>query len=166
MMSSAEAWGIMAGLERDSKAKEACSEPARMTEAERIKRFILAGNATFTIVSQKTGARFTFKVRESDDGKVFFVKVLTGSNNEEDFTFLGTIWSDSRAYRRGNRSPISESAPSAKAFGWFWSKLLGGTLPETCEFFHAGRCGRCGRKLTVPSSVETGLGPECASRTE
>jgi hypothetical protein len=28
---------------------------------------------------------------------------------------------------------------------------------------HAGKCGRCGRKLTVPQSIETGIGPECAS---
>lgn len=97
-------------------------------------------------------------MRESDDGKLFFVKVLTGANNEEDYTYLGTIWSDSRVYRRGNRSPISEEAPSAKAFAWFWRRLLAGELPDTC--------GRCGRKLTVPSSVETGLGPECATRTE
>ena len=24
-----------------------------------------------------------------------------------------------------------------------------------------GKCGRCGRKLTVPSSIESGLGPHC-----
>jgi hypothetical protein len=29
--------------------------------------------------------------------------------------------------------------------------------------WHEGRCGRCGRKLTVPESIESGFGPECAS---
>jgi hypothetical protein len=33
-----------------------------------------------------------------------------------------------------------------------------------CEVYHEGRCGRCNRKLTVPESIETGLGPECASK--
>jgi len=26
------------------------------------------------------------------------------------------------------------------------------------------RCGRCGRVLTVPESVESGFGPECIGR--
>jgi hypothetical protein len=29
------------------------------------------------------------------------------------------------------------------------------------EFWHEGKCGRCNRKLTVPSSIESGFGPEC-----
>jgi hypothetical protein len=28
---------------------------------------------------------------------------------------------------------------------------------------HAGRCGRCGKTLTVPESKATGLGPDCAA---
>lgn len=164
-MNAAEAWGIVSGLKKSAQETAArIAEPARMTEAEKVLRFALAGNATFTIVSLKTGTRFTYKVRASDDGKVFFVKVLTGSDNENDFTFLGTIWSDSRVFRRGNRAPISEEAPSSKAFARFWSKLLAGSIPETLEFHHAGRCGRCGRKLTTPESVQRGLGPECSSR--
>lgn len=162
MMNAAEAWGVMANLKRDS---ESTAEPARMTEAEKVLRFALAGNATFTIVSMKTGTRFTFKVRAKDE-RMSFVSLLTGANNESDFSYLGTIFSDSRTFRHGRKSRIAEDAPSSRAFVWFWSKLLGGTIPETLEFHHAGRCGRCGRKLTVPSSVETGLGPECATRSE
>ena len=29
---------------------------------------------------------------------------------------------------------------------------------------HEGRCMRCGAPLTVPASVERGLGPECAGK--
>lgn len=45
---------------------------------------------------------------------------------------------------------------------WF-GKTAGQDLPE-CEVWHEGRCGRCGRKLTVPESIETGIGPDCAKR--
>jgi hypothetical protein len=34
-------------------------------------------------------------------------------------------------------------------------------LPECIEIWHEGKCGKCGRQLTVPSSIETGIGPEC-----
>ena len=30
------------------------------------------------------------------------------------------------------------------------------------EMLHEGRCGRCARRLTVPASVASGIGPECA----
>lgn len=143
----------------------------KMTEAEAIVKFVLAGNATFTLVSKKTGTRFTFRVRAKDKETpdFWFVAVLTGNDNENDFDYLGTLGKDrfsagyGMAYRHGKKSRISPAAASAKAFPWFWKALNGGKLPETCEFFHEGRCGRCGRKLTVPESVASGLGPECAS---
>jgi hypothetical protein len=27
--------------------------------------------------------------------------------------------------------------------------------------WHEGSCARCGKKLTVPESIESGFGPEC-----
>ena len=54
--------------------------------------FILAGNAVFTIENTATGNRFTFKVRRPDDDKPHFVSVLTGPNNENSYSFLGTIF--------------------------------------------------------------------------
>jgi hypothetical protein len=30
------------------------------------------------------------------------------------------------------------------------------------EVWHEGKCGKCGRALTVPSSILTGIGPECS----
>lgn len=126
--------------------------------------FLLAGNATFTVVSKKTGSRFTFRVRRPKPDSPHFVTVLTGSDNEHSYTFLGTIFADG-TYRHGRKSSISESAPSARAFAWFYGML---TSPERlaaqAEVWHEGRCCRCGRKLTVPSSIEAGIGPECAGK--
>jgi len=128
------------------------------------RRFMLAGNATFTIVSGKTGTRFTYKVRakEIDGGRTLhFVSVLTGADNENDFTFLGTIF-EAREFRHSKKSHIGPDAPSAKAFAWAFNRILADALGSDASVHHEGRCGRCGRKLTVPSSIELGLGPECA----
>jgi len=124
-----------------------------MQPNDRIK-FMLAGNATFTIVSKKTGVRFTYNVFAKND--MHFVKVLTGPDT---YSFLGTIF-NGLDYRHGRKSQISEGAPSALAFHWFMAQP--GT--DSVEFFHAGKCGRCGRELTVPESIESGLGPECSRR--
>lgn len=147
--------------------------------------FILAGKARFTLVSTKTGQRFTYRAsvpRESkpEDAKApRFVALLNGSDNTSDFAFMGTIfpekpgrWNESTETRRmdpmafvhGKKSRIGRDAPSAKAFAWAFSHLLAGEIPDGLEVWHEGRCGRCGRVLTVPESIADGLGPECASR--
>ena len=136
-----------------------------MTEKGRIERgqernFILSGNATFTVKNTQTGGRFTFKVTQPDASGPHFVKVLTGSDNESDYGYLGTIFNAGQ-YKHGRKSGISETAQSAKVFKWFLACLASETLPEQIEVWHEGRCGRCGRKLTVPESIKSGYGPEC-----
>ncbi len=134
----------------------------QMTDVTQVKTFVRGGNARFTLVSKATGNRVTYRVRASKDGKVHFVKVLTGPDNTNAYTFLGTIFADG-TYRRGMRSPIGEDAPSARAFAWFFDHVAAGDISKL-EFWHEGRCGRCGRVLTVPESIATGFGPECAGR--
>lgn len=129
------------------------------------KRFILAGNATVTFVSP-SGTRFTFKVRAKEvaPGKTLhFVNVLTGADNESDFTFLGTIF-EGQSFRHSKKSRIGADASSARAFAWALPRIIGDADLQGMEIFHEGRCGACGRKLTVPESIETGLGPVCAGR--
>lgn len=133
------------------------------TSATTFKQFALAGNARFTIVSKRTNARFTFRVRRPDGDRPWFVSVLTGSDNESDYTFLGTIFPDG-TYRKSPKSRITGMAPSAVGFDWFWKHLAADPfdlLPAQVDVHHEGRCGRCGRALTVPESIESGFGPEC-----
>jgi hypothetical protein len=105
-----------------------------------IKKFALAGNATFTVTSRRTG-------------------VMRGPDNETNYTFLGTIFNGTD-YRHGRRSMIAPDAPSAVAFAWIWAHI-NDDLSQAVDIHHAGKCCRCGRKLTVPSSIESGIGPEC-----
>ena len=146
-----------------------CEEARRISEATAIKSFALAGNATFTIVSSATGARFTFKIQAKKGVTgFFFVSVLNGSNNEADYAYMGIIIAGPAgcSFKRGAKSTIDPDAASMKAFAWFFENLRRAYVSPTVEFWHEGRCGRCGRKLTVPSSIETGLGPECAEKVE
>jgi len=152
----------------DRKAAEAASDEvgaAKFTDVAKAVRFLLAGNARVTLVSKKTGTRFTYRVRSKkvDAGaqSIHFVGVLTGSNNETDFEFLGTIFGGT-TFVHGRKSRIGSEAPSSLAFGWTVRHMLAGKFPEKLEVHHEGRCGKCGRALTVPESIETGLGPVCA----
>lgn len=61
---------------------------------------------------------------------------------------------------------ISADAPSAAGFRAVFERLQAGdpTLASKCDIRHEGKCGRCGRALTRPESIDTGLGPECAAK--
>jgi len=122
--------------------------------------FLFAGKAVFTIRNPVTNKSFTFKIKASRSGMVHFVSVLTGCNNESDYTYIGYISNGQFKYGKG-KSPIGNDAPSVRAFSWFMRNR--GNLGSV-ECYRSNNCARCGRKLTVASSVLAFLGPECAKR--
>ena len=146
----------------------------KFSDAVSARQYLRAGRATVTLVSKKTGNRFTYRVSTPTDretGKpatdgTLMVSVLTGSDNNSSYTWLGRVAREIFWVGRKNPKPgeISKDAPSAKAFAWAWQKLAQGTLPAELEIWHEGRCGRCGLKLTVPESVARGFGPDCAAK--
>lgn len=135
----------------------------KLTNVAQIKAFMLAGKATFTLVSKNTGARFTYKSRQRKEDQPHFISLMNGPDNTSNFVFFGSIF-NKRDYRHGRRTMITEDAPSVRAFTWFWRALSHNVVPDSVEFWHEGTCGRCGRKLTVPSSIESGIGPECSKK--
>jgi hypothetical protein len=138
----------------------------QLTSAADAFAYLTAGKATVTLVSKKTGTRFTYRVSISPDSQCHFVSLLAGPDNSSDYQYLGRI--SRNVYWHGRKTPrpgdIGRDAPSAKAFDWAWRALVKGTLPDQLEIWHEGRCGRCARRLTVPSSIERGFGPECADK--
>lgn len=145
---------------------------SELTEAQLVHRFILAGNATFTIVSRKTGDRYTYKVTKKENQfdrrqHVWFVALLTGPDNNSSYDCIGLLKKNGMFNWTFNRTKryTTSNAPSIKGFEFFWEHLdTKVQLHPMIQFYHAGRCGRCGRTLTVPESVESGFGPECAGR--
>jgi hypothetical protein len=121
--------------------------------------FIKAGKAIFTVRNEDTGNRFTYKVKKLDDKKIWFVSVLNGSDNYTNYRYIGTIFGDN--FRHTKNSKVSKDAVSFLAFDWVINRLQKNTLPDNVTIHHEGRCGRCGRRLTVPESIESGYGPEC-----
>lgn len=134
---------------------------------ENIKQFVLAGNATFTIYSKKSGSHLTFKVKKLNEKSPYFVSVLNGPDNYENYQYLGCIFQDrdSFVYKHGKKSHIGADAVSNKAFSWFFNGIIHGKdFSESAEFYHEGKCARCGRKLTTPESITEGIGPICKGK--
>lgn len=141
---------------------------------EQLKAFMFAGRAVFTVTSNTTGKRFTYRVREKkiDQARstayLYFVSVLTGPDNTAHYQFIGTVFDAHTAaavYRHSRKSSIGADAPSVKGFVWLLRQVAGpGEEIKGAAVHHEGRCGRCARPLTVPESIESGLGPICAGR--
>ena len=128
--------------------------------------YVFAGKSLVTLRNPKTGARFTFRVTKAKEtptfkAKCFYVSVLNGPDNTRNYAYIGSVFED-KILRTTKASKVKLDAPSAKAFAWFLRH------PEETIFeaWHEGSCGRCGRPLTVPESIETGLGPICEVKTK
>lgn len=130
--------------------------------------FFFAGNATFTVAAP-SGERYTFKAKKpkASDGagaKPVFLSLLTGQNNETDYTYLGILDILGRV-RLTKASKMQSDSKPIRVAQWAIAHVLAGLpLPAGYAIHHEGRCCRCGRTLTTPDSVAAGYGDECASK--
>lgn len=144
---------------------------ARLQNVQAIRQFITAGDATITLVSRKTGTRFTYRIKAQEkEGQIppiedrrYFASVLTGADNETCYTYIGML-NPALRLNRTKASKLSFDTPSVKALTFLLVCLYHSGLPHAFEVWHEGKCGRCGRKLTVPESIANGIGPTCASQ--
>lgn len=148
------------------------------------KEFILAGKAIFTVTTAPELAgidetkHFTYKIqratfpRDEDDDTndtkadrvYYFAYALTGPDNTRDYTYLGKLQTNGEVMATA-KTPAH--VPEARVW-----KVLQGALKliwaelkmDGVEIVHAGNCGRCGRLLTEPESIECGIGPVCRGK--
>jgi hypothetical protein len=118
--------------------------------------FILGGKSLFTFMNTNSNNRFTFKVKKHKMNDIYFVSVLT---NPDIYQYIGVIKDQNFSHTK--KSKLSKDAQSIRVFDFVFSKLKTKNLSEFIEIWHEGKCGKCGRTLTVPSSIKTGFGPEC-----
>jgi hypothetical protein len=145
---------------------------AKITSAADIRTFVKAGNAYFTLVSTKTQTRFTYRIRQPENmdpnKPVWFVSLLNGPDNTSNYQYMGAFFQNSLWFNVGAKSRITADAPSARAIKWFLDRILNPMSNDESlaqvEVWHSDRCGRCGKALTVPESIASGLGPDCRAK--
>jgi hypothetical protein len=137
---------------------------------EDIKKFIVGGNAIITLESKRTGRWFTYKIKTSKkiENSPFFVSVLTGTDNENSYTYMGIILEKDRklTFKRTAKSRITEDALSYKAFSFFFGLLNNNKIHPEMGVYHVGRCSVCGKVLTTVDSLKSGIGPYCKGRNK
>jgi hypothetical protein len=136
------------------------------TNHDDIKTYMLAGHAKLTLTSERTGARYTYKIdraKDRDSGEpknVWFVSLLTGQDNTSDYNYMGMLNADG-SFRTTAKSRLPADSKPVLGFAYLVNNLMADRMPPQMEVRHEGTCGRCGRALTVPESVDRGIGPEC-----
>lgn len=141
--------------------------------------FVTAGNAVFTVkFPQPIDGRthYTYKVErvegqyQGKPSETYFVKFLAGSDNTDyrSYAYLGILNPTNGSVRLTAKSCCKEGAMVHKVISRVLARLIaneGDVIKEAgWDVMHEGKCGRCGRMLTVPSSIESGIGPECAKK--
>ena len=127
------------------------------------KNFVLGGKAIFTLdlneeyaFSNDLKDHYTFKVSKKENPEnerypvTYFVSLLTGPDNTSNYTYLGLLDPAVRLLNRTLNLVWNENTEAIQTAGF--------------DLHHEGRCGRCGRVLTVPESILSGFGPECAGK--
>ena len=136
--------------------------------------WMYAGKCYVTFVNTKVNERFTYCIKKAPPNSNYqvqahWVSVLTGPNNTNDYSVMGTIFrgtdgSVDRYVHNHRRGTIDEDAPSVVAFKYVFNQLVTDSLADFIELWHEGRCSMCGHLLTDPDSIRRGIGPVCINR--
>jgi hypothetical protein len=147
------------------------------------KEFFVGGNGScscvFTVKVPEQFAsekgcelHYTFKVSQSEPTErwpnpAHFVNLLTGPDNTSDYSYLGMLNPNTGEIRLTAKSCAGATAWSVRIVRRVMGAVFEGDGVESIrrngwDIDHEGRCGRCGRALTVPESIEVGIGPDCA----
>lgn len=142
-------------------------------------KFFLAGRAVFTIevgpdylsshdCKPHYTYRITYKAANGQWPEKWFIKYLGGPDNTKDYFYLGEVNLQTGAVRLTSKSCVGADSYQYKMANRVLQAIFRGDgsriIESGWDVHHEGKCCRCGRALTVPESIESGIGPECAKK--
>lgn len=143
-----------------------------------VKEFFTAGRAIFTVEvpkdfveNYKSHPHYTYRIRikeEKDQPPKWFVDLLSGPDNINSYTYMGRMSPETGNVVLTKKSKITEDAWSYRILRRCLARIFEDKPKKITDagfnVHHEGMCGKCGRRLTVPESIETGLGPICSGK--
>jgi hypothetical protein len=158
----------------EEKASKKYDLDPKWTESfDRGERVATVFNGTYTVENVNTGNHRTFEIKTRPRDSNFapgkrVVALLNGPDNEKDYIGFAFMGDDGITVWRSKRGTAEGPSLFDKYARLLWALTTEG---ENCGFYKQGfrlhsegRCIRCNRKLTVPESIKTGIGPVCAGR--
>lgn len=141
------------------------------------KEFVLAGDAIFSVELPEEApvdleiTHYTYRVQYVEaNGRfpaTYFVKLLTGPDNNSNYTYLGKLDEFTGQVQTTAKSCRKQDAYEVRLLNRILARVWCGDHDayesKGYHVHHEGKCGRCGRRLTTPTSCKLGIGPECAN---
>jgi hypothetical protein len=129
------------------------------------RNFIFAGRSVFTLENKTTNNYVTFKIKQVKknnkpiDGQ-FAVECKMLNDTQTGYVFLGFLNTITKRFNKHRRTP--NDYQGFKVLFWLLSNLERlEDFSDKQEIYHEGHCCKCGLPLTVPESIDSGIGPEC-----
>lgn len=133
------------------------------------REFILGGAAVFTLTDTQTDEHFTYRINKwmppnKSDKPRWYANL--GTTYQDSVKFTQLLGVEENTDLTCGFWHVGPAAPSRVLFTRFLQCLNYGHALEgqNILFQHAGRCCVCGRELTNPESIASGIGPECAGK--
>lgn len=128
------------------------------------RNFVFMGRSVFTLENNETNNYLTFQIREVKKlGKVvpnqFSVQCKSLGDNEYGYQLLGFLNTATKRFSSYKRTP--NTFIGFKVFFWLMQNLERLEDFTKLAIYHEGRCAKCSLPLTVPESIDSGIGPEC-----
>lgn len=133
-------------------------------KVESVERYILGGKATITLFSEQTEKHYTYKISKCKTSNTLFFVSLLIAPNEYQYIGILTTGNSGLTFKSTRATSIPVTSKPFQAFRFFTVRLVKNDIPSKLRIFHEGRCGKCGRKLTTPESIERGFGAVCYER--
>ena len=137
---------------------------AKLTSGPQLAKYVSGGRGIVTLESP-SGKHHTYEFRRPNDesafpNTTFFVYVLV---KEHTWMYVGMYNSGTKHFRLTRASTYRHDSEIVKGVKYLTklARCLGSIDDFRMSAYHEGICSVCGRRLTSPKSIQTGMGPHC-----
>ena len=143
-------------------------------DAAAFRSFIFQGRALFTLENKEKGTHITFKIKSlkrkrgtPEDLTVFDIEAKALNDGYGGMVYIGRLDRKTRTLKRSFK--VNDSHPGVQTINWLirnWNRLEKFESDGKLAMYHLGICCKCGMPLTVPESIQNGIGPQCKKYRE
>lgn len=135
--------------------------PKNVLLGETLRKFIFGGKSLFTILNEDTGNYFTMTFLKREDVEEWDVYVL-GNSGYDYFGCYMRLPNGGNMFMESDINHLKDGDRKLNVIQFLLREYLTSQskYPQV-KVFHHGNCGSCGKTLTKPKSIESGIGPVC-----
>lgn len=130
---------------------------------DRIHKYLMGGRGVVTLQSE-SGVHHTYRFQipknHRDEDDTMFIQTLIDGNT---WVYVG-MYKEKR-FHLTKSSHFKIDSPIVKGVAFILKLMFRTNFSDSrMHLYHEGICSRCGRPLTSPESIESGIGPVCRDK--